>query len=68
VRTFRLYREIDETGVSGTGMVCEGVQFSDGSVVIRWFGAYSSTVMWRSLEDAMAIHEHDGKTQVVWDD
>jgi hypothetical protein len=68
VRTFRLHREVDVSGVSGTGMVCEGVQFSDDSVVIRWFGVHASIVIWRSLEDAMAIHGHDGKTQVVWDD
>lgn len=68
VRTFVLHRAVDVSGVSGTGLVCEGAQFSDGSVVIRWFGDHASTVVWSSLDDAMAIHGHDGKTQVIWDD
>ena len=66
-RTFTLYRDVDETGISGTGEVCEGVQFTDGTVVIRWYGEHASTVVWKSLEDAMAINGHDGKTRVVWD-
>lgn len=52
--------------MSGTGLVAEGVQFSDGTVVLRWRGEHASTVVWKSLVDAMAIHGHDGKTKVVW--
>jgi hypothetical protein len=66
MRTFTLRRDVDETGVSGTGDVAEGVQFSDDVVVIRWKGEHASTVVWPSIESAMAIHGHDGKTRVVW--
>jgi hypothetical protein len=66
MRPFILYREEDETGISGTGTVAEGVQFSDGRVVLRWFGQRSSIVFWESMESVVAIHGHGGKTSVQW--
>lgn len=67
-RTFTLYRDEDPTGVSGTGDVAEGVRWSDGTVSIRWFGAYSSMVYWsKGLDAVEAVHGHDGRTRVVWD-
>ena len=63
---FALYRERDVTGVSGEGTVAHGVQFADGTVVLRWLGVNPSTVVWGSLEAAMSVHGHDGKTRVVW--
>lgn len=66
MRTFRLLRDRDVSGVSGTGIVAEGVQFTDGTVAIRWLTEKASTVIWANLDDAMSIHGHDGATQVVW--
>lgn len=67
MKTFVLYRDEDETGVSGTGTVAEGIQFSDGKVALRWIvGKYRSTVLWDSIEAVEAIHGHNGKTRVVW--
>jgi HNH endonuclease len=63
---FALYRRTDETGVSGEGTVAYGVQFADGTVVIRWLGDYASTVVWDSLDKAMQVHGHRGSTRVVW--
>lgn len=34
-RLFTLERTIDITGISGTGIVAEGIQFSDGTVAMR---------------------------------
>jgi hypothetical protein len=51
--------------VSGTGVVAEGVQFSDGSVAMRWLSAHRSTVVWGTLSAAHAVHGHDGKTRFV---
>lgn len=65
--TFVLRRDEDHTGVSGTGVVAEGVRFTDGTVVLRWRGAHASTVVWSALDDAVAVHGHDGATRVVWD-
>jgi hypothetical protein len=68
VRTFVLHRKRDVSGISGIGRVAEGVQFSDGTVVLRWLTDKASTVVWDSLEDAMAVHGHDGNTKVVWEE
>jgi len=70
MRTFHLQREEDETGISGTGRVAEGVEFSDGRVAMRWQthgGEHNSTVLWDDINSVVAIHGHNGKTQIVWD-
>jgi len=67
---FELHRDEDETGISGTGVVAEGVEFSDGEVVMRWIvGEWHSTVVWsQGMEAVEAIHGHNGRTRVVWVD
>lgn len=69
-RRFILYRIKDVTGVSGTGVVAYGCQFPDGRVVIRWAvrNLPCSTVEWDSVEDAIAVHGHDGNTVVTFVD
>lgn len=65
-RTFALVRDEDVTGMSGTGTVAHGVQFADGTTVIRWVGERPSTVIWEDVEHAAFIHGHGGKTRIVW--
>ncbi|SDL28632.1 hypothetical protein [Streptomyces indicus] len=67
-RRFHLQRDIDETGTSGTGLVVEGLQFTDGTVALRWLTALTSIAVYRSVADVEAIHGHGGKTRVVWID
>lgn len=67
MKTFHLQRDEDATGVSGTGLVAEGVEFTDGRVVLRWVvGDHQSTVVWDSIASVEAIHGHDGRTTVEW--
>jgi hypothetical protein len=66
MRLFRLHRIEDVSGVSGIGIVAEGVVFSDGTVALRWLTETSSTAVYDSIEDARAVHGHDGKTEIVW--
>jgi hypothetical protein len=68
MRRFKLVRDHDVTGVSGTGIVVLGAQFPSGKVVLQWQGEHPSLVIWDSIEDAMAIHGHDGATRLVWID
>lgn len=80
MRRFYLQRDVDVSGVSGTGIVAEGVvfvtseepllrgQWPEGKVVIHWFGEHQSIVIWDSIEAAVAIHGHVGSTQFVWID
>lgn len=64
-RVFTMERDDDVTGYSGTGTVADGVEFPDGTVVIRWRGGHRSTVVWDSMASAYAVHGHDGRTRFV---
>ena len=68
MRRFELHRDTDVSGISGTGVVAEGVEFSDGTVAIRWRSLTASTVLWSSIEDVERIHGHGGATRIVWVD
>jgi hypothetical protein len=68
-RTFKLFREEDVSGVSGTGAVVEGALFSDGHAVIHWTGSPhpTTTPHPEGLSSVMYVHGHQGKTRLVWD-
>lgn len=68
MQRFELHRDIDESGISGTGLVAEGVKFTDGKAVLRWRTKHQSTGFYDSMEDLDTIHGHDGKTRIVWID
>jgi hypothetical protein len=68
VRRFNLRRLADATGISGTGLVTEGIQFTDGSCVMRWMTSTSSVCFYKSIEDVIIIHGHGGMTVVEWQD
>jgi hypothetical protein len=65
-RRFVLDRKEDKTGVSGTGVVAEGILFTDGTTVLRWTGEFGSVVIYRAVEDVIAVHGHRGSTELVW--
>ena len=65
-RTFELVRYRDLSGVSGTGVVAEGCVFSDGSVALRWRGDNPATAVWPDLDSVLAVHGHQGATEVRW--
>jgi hypothetical protein len=58
LRSFSLYRDEDVSGVSGTGVVVEGVVFSTGLTVIHWLTPppRGSLNVFDSFEQFMAIH------------
>lgn len=66
MRSFVLKRTNDVSGVSGTGIVAEGVQFTDGTVAMRWLTATASTALYQSIDDVTTIHGHEGSTEVVF--
>ena len=67
MRTFKLVRIIDDSGVSGTGVVAEGVLFSNDAVVISWLTEHQSLGIYPSMEELIAIHGHGGHTVVEYD-
>jgi hypothetical protein len=68
MRRFYFDRQTDVSGTSGVGAVVEGVRFSDGTVVIRWLTVLNSIAIYKSIEDCVAIHGHDGATNLMWVD
>ncbi len=68
LRRFTLVRNIDETGVSGTGVVAEGVVFSTGWAALQWLTDINSIVFYPDMKNIELIHGHGGKTQVVWEE
>lgn len=67
MRIFTLERDQDVSGVSGTGTVAEGVEFTDGTVVMRWLSQIRSTVLYSSIDEVRVIHGHGGLTRVVYE-
>ena len=68
MKLFYLQRKVDVSGTSGTGRVAEGVEFSDGSCVLRWLTHFKSTAIYSSIAELDAIHGHSGATEVVFQD
>jgi hypothetical protein len=64
-KEFHLVRIVDETGISGTGVVARGMVFPSGAVVMEWQTFHTSICLYKNLSDVEAIHGHNGKTIVV---
>ncbi len=68
MKTFKMQRIEDVSGVSGIGIVAEGVIFTNGKCVITWFGNISSVVVYDSFEECEQIHGHEGRTKFIFDE
>jgi len=75
LRRFNLVRDIDHTGVSGTGTVAAGCCFPDNSCVMQWqvTGRPSTLVYYKSIGDVLNLHNHqgtdkEGGTLIEWVD
>jgi len=76
MRMFRLVRDVDVSGISGTGHVAEGVLFGDGTVVVRWLGPIErdwgliepTTVVHPNITNVEHLHGHNGQTHIEWED
>ena len=68
MRRFVLERSEDASGVSGTGIVAEGVIYSNGFVGLTWLSHLASHAFYHSLDVMEAIHGHGGKTKIVFID
>jgi len=65
LKRFYLERTLDPVGISGTGVIAEGVVFSTGKVVLQWLTEYQSIGIYDSISDVLSIHGHNGTTSVV---
>lgn len=68
MRRFKVKRLEDESGVSGTGTVAEGVEFDDGTVAMKWLSNKATVTFFSNIKHLKDLHGHSGKTKVVWID
>lgn len=55
------------TGAAGLVTVAEGVEWSDGTVTLRWRGQWPATSAWEGGIDAvLAVHGRNGATKLRW--
>lgn len=82
MRRFQLHRDVDVSGVSGEGVVADGVEFGKELFVVwpdglktelpqRWVRLVwrtqgHSTALYESAEQVERIHGHNGATRLVW--
>ena len=62
-RRFLMVRKEDVSGVSGTGVVAEGVVFTQGWAVLHWLVEPCAVAVYESMDDLVAIHGHNGSTE-----
>ena len=67
-RRFILRRNEDETGISGTGIVAEGMEFSTGWCALSWMTNAHSVGIYLNIKELQRIHGHNGRTVVQWID
>lgn len=65
-RRFALRRVEDVHDFTGPGVVAYGVEWPDGRASYRWNSTLATTVSADSVADVVAIHGHDGRTELVW--
>ena len=58
IRTFTMCRQNDETGISGTGVIVEGVLLATGQVILHWLSPSprGSIAVFDSMNDFVSIH------------
>jgi len=68
MRRFQLNRLEDASGVSGVGLVAEGVEFSSGMVALTWLTPFSCVAIYANMTAMEHIHGHQGKTKIKYID
>ena len=69
IRTFTVCRINDESGVSGTGIVIEGITLATGQFVVHWLypAPRGSIAMFDSISDFATVHikPHPGNETII---
>lgn len=67
-RRFQLFRDQDASGVSGTGLVAEGIEFTSGMVAMTWLSQHRCVNVYENMKTVEELHGHDGMTRIVYVD
>ena len=73
IRTFTVARQYDETGVSGEGVVIEGVTLATGQCVVHWLypPPRGGIAIFDSMNDFIKVHiqpHPSNRTIITYDD
>ena len=72
IRTFTVARQYDETGVSGEGVVIEGVTLATGQCVVHWLypPPRGGIAIFDSMNDFIKVHiqPHPSNRTIITDD
>lgn len=73
IRTFTVARQYDETGVSGEGVVIEGVTLATGQCIAHWLfpPPRGSIAVFDSMSDFITVHirpHPSNRTIITYDD
>ena len=66
MRRFQLHRKEDISGISGVGVVAEGIEWTNGRVTVCWLGTYAIVSSADNIHIIEAVHGHHGATTVEW--
>lgn len=66
IRRFYLQRTEDVSGISGTGIVAEGVEFTSGMCALTWLSPHRTVEVSESIKTIVELHGHEGRTELVW--
>ena len=64
IRTFTVCRQLDETGVSGEGVVIEGAVMGTGQCMVHWLypPPRGGIAIFDSMDDFLKVHVHPHPT------
>lgn len=73
IRTFTVFRNQDESGVSGVGVVIEGVKLATGQTIIHWLypPPRGGIAVFDSMDDFIKVHilpHPSNKTIITYED
>jgi len=73
IRSFTVFRQTDETGVSGEGVVIEGVKLATGQAVIHWLypPPRGGIAVFDTMDDFIKVHIQPhpaNKTIITYED
>lgn len=65
LQQFYLLRTKDISGVSGCGIIAQGVIFSSNRCVVEWKMPFMTITIFSNIEELKMIHSHGGATKVI---
>jgi hypothetical protein len=65
MKCFYLVRHVDVNGLSGTGVVAEGIIFDSKMCAMTWLTEYPTVTVFPNITVVKKLHGHEGATEVI---